>query len=135
MLQRIRQLDAGYIGITEAFDPCYHVQSWFFAVSGKLFHDRDFQNFWKEYTPLSYRPHCITKGEVGIVNYLAAKGIYPLPLHTQGMILDLICQGSVSDALTKLLSGSSSGHYRDLAETIQRVGFAELPDQDIALSL
>ncbi len=70
LLQRIRQLDSDYIGITESFDPRYHVQSWFFVASGKLFHSPEFQNFWQEYTPLSYRPYCINKGEVGIVKYL-----------------------------------------------------------------
>ncbi len=50
------------------------------------------------------------------------------------MILDLICQGTVSDAVVKLLSGLSPGHYRDLTEMIQRVGFAEAPDQNTALS-
>ncbi len=135
LLQRIRQLDSDYIGITESFEPRYHVQSWFFAASGKLFHSPEFQSFWREYTPLSYRPHCINKGEVGIVEYLAKHSIHPLPLYTQAIILDLICQGVVSDAVIKLLSGLSPGHYRDLVGTMQRIGFAKSPpDPNIALS-
>src|SRR5215472_15756150 len=47
LLDRIKQINEDYIGITDSFDPIYHVQSWFFVTSGRLFLSSEFQQFWE----------------------------------------------------------------------------------------
>ena len=128
LLNRLRQMSDDYIGITDTFDQSYHVQSWFFVASGALFHRPEFQQFWRRYVPLSYRRHCIKNGEVGISKYLSQHGIYPNPLYTQTMILDLIFEGSLSQAVDRLLLGLSPGDYRELTAAMQQIAFAHSPD-------
>jgi len=128
LLSRIRQMSDDYIGITDTFDQSYHVQSWFFAASGHLFHSAAFQQFWRSYVPLSYRRHCIKNGEVGISRYLSKHGIHPNPLYTQTMILDLIFEGTLAQAVDRLLLGLSPGDYRELTAAMQQIAFAQSPD-------
>ena len=128
LLDRIRQMSDDYIGITDTFDQSYHVQSWFFVASGALFHRPEFQQFWHRYVPLSYRRHCIKNGEVGISKYLSQHGIHPDPLYTQTMILDLIFEGSLAQAVDRLLLGLSPGDYRELTAAMQQIAFAQSPD-------
>jgi hypothetical protein len=128
LLNRIRQMSDDYIGITDTFDQSYHVQSWFFVASGALFHRPEFQQFWRSYVPLSYRRHCIKNGEVGISRHLSKQGIHPNPLYTQAMILDLIFEGSLSQAVDRLLLGLSPGDYRELTTAMQQIAFANSPD-------
>jgi hypothetical protein len=128
LLNRLRQMSDDYIGITDTFDQSYHVQSWFFVASGALFHRPEFQQFWHRYVPLSYRRHCIKNGEVGISKYLSQHGIHPNPLYTQTMILDLIFEGSLAQAVDRLLLGLSPGDYRELTAAMQQIAFAQSPD-------
>jgi hypothetical protein len=128
LLSRIRQMSDDYIGITDTFDQSYHVQSWFFVASGALFHRPEFQQFWRSYVPLSYRRHCIKNGEVGISRYLSKHGIHPNPLYTQTMILDLIFEGTLAQAVDRLLLGLSPGDYRELTAAMQQIAFAQSPD-------
>ena len=128
LLNQLRQMSDDYIGITDTFDQSYHVQSWFFVASGALFHRPEFQQFWHRYVPLSYRRHCIKNGEVGISKYLSQHGIHPNPLYTQTMILDLIFEGSLAQAVDRLLLGLSPGDYRELTAAMQQIAFAQSPD-------
>lgn len=128
LLSRLRQMSDDYIGITDTFDQSYHVQSWFFVASGALFHRPEFQQFWRSYVPLSYRRHCIKNGEVGISRYLSKHGIHPNPLYTQTMILDLIFEGTLAQAVDRLLLGLSPGDYRELTAAMQQIAFAQSPD-------
>jgi len=132
LLNRIRQMTDDYIGITDSFDINYHVQSWFFVASGRLFASAEFQRFWQRYIPLSYRRHCINNGEVGISKHLLGHGVHPIPLYTQTMILDLIFTGSLSEAVDRLLSGLSPGDYKELMEAMQQIAFSQSSDDSTA---
>lgn len=44
----------------------YHIQSFCFAISGRIFRHSIFQNFWERYIPVNSRLWAINKGEVGL---------------------------------------------------------------------
>lgn len=134
LLDRIRQMHENYIGITDTFDPSYHVQSWFFVTSGELFRSPAFQRYWQGYIPLSYRPHCIKKGEVGLTTYLSKHGYSPCPLYTQPQILDLIAKGTVAEAVDRTIFGLNPYYYRNVAAAVHGIASASGPDPAIALS-
>jgi len=125
-------MDDDYIGITETHAMSYHIQSWFFAASGKLFLNAHFQNFWNAYKPLSYRLHCINNGEIGMPRYLSRYGIHPNPLYTQNMILDLIFEGTLAEAVETLLNYIGPQEFKGLFETVERITFTQFPDERTA---
>ena len=132
LLQRIRQISDDYIGITETYFPCYHVQSWFFAISGVVFNSAAFQGFWRRYKPLSYRLHCINKGEIALSQYLMRCGFQPHLLYTQAMVLDLIFDGTMAQAVDRLLQLLRPQEYQDHLDTIRRLIFVQPIQEDIA---
>ncbi|HTV27774.1 MAG TPA: rhamnan synthesis F family protein [Xanthobacteraceae bacterium] len=134
MLNRLNQMDDNYIGITETFDPSYHVQSWFFVISGNLFHNKGFGAFWREYRPFSYRLYCVKRGEIGISQYLTRRGITPRPLYSQAMIVELIFDGSLTQAVESILISLGPDEYNALDETVQQITFQQFPDQDVTRS-
>jgi len=134
LLDNLKQMDEDYIGVTDSFDPSYHVQSWFFVTSGELFRSPAFQRYWQGYTPLSYRPHCIKKGEIGISAYLSKQGYSPRPLYTQAQILDLIARGTVAEAVGRTIFGLNPDYYRNVAATMQGMASSAGAESDIALS-
>ena len=133
LLDRIRQMNDDYIGITDAFDPSYHVQSWFFIASGQLFRSPEFQRFWQKYSSLSYRPHCIKKGEIGICAFLSKYGYHPRALYTQRQIVDLIGEGTIAEAVVRTIFGLNPDDYRDVATKMQGIAFSSGSHSDIAL--
>ncbi len=124
-LERLRQLDDDFIGVTETFSPVYHLQSWFFAVSGRLFADPAFQEYWQNYRPLSYRLHCIKHGEIGLSRYCIGMGITPRLLYTQGGVIDIMLHGSLSETVDRLLGALGPLEYETLRDKIQQITFAE----------
>jgi len=61
--------------ITSQFDICapfenweihYHIQSFCFSISGRIFRNSNFQAFWRNYIPVNSRLWAINKGEVGL---------------------------------------------------------------------
>jgi len=124
-LERLRQLDDDFIGVTETFSPVYHLQSWFFAVSGRLFADPAFQEYWQNYRPLSYRLHCIKHGEIGLSRYCIGMGITPRLLYTQGGVIDIMFHGSLSETVDRLLGALGPLEYETLRDKIQQITFAE----------
>ncbi len=75
LLNRIKQLDHDYIGITETFEIHHHVQSWFFAISARIYHSPFYKAFWNSYKSYSHREHCINNGEVKISKVLLGSGV------------------------------------------------------------
>ena len=69
-VERIRQSRAPLIGLTGSWESAYHVSSWLFAISGELFRDPAFQQFWADYLPTSSRTHTIWYGEIGLSAHL-----------------------------------------------------------------
>lgn len=125
LLNRIKQLDEDYIGITETFEIHYHVQSWFFAISGRIFNAVFFQAYWDNYRAYSHRQHCINNGEVRISKYLLGSGVLPYLLYTQSSILDMIFDGTVEEALSKVMMFFRPHEYTRLMDTIRDISFSE----------
>lgn len=135
LLEQIKQTDQNYIGITEIFEIHYHVQSWFFAVSGKLFCSAVFQNFWRRYTPYSHRTHCIYKGEVGLGLHLLRAGFSPQILYTQTKILDLIFSNSTDIWLDRLMISLRPAEYDRLSKTIKELIIPQHPHNRSVVSV
>jgi hypothetical protein len=134
LLQRIPQTSDDYIGITETYFPCYHVQSWFFAISGVVFTSAAFQAFWRGYKPLSYRLHCINKGEITLSQHLMQSGFQPHLLYTQNMVLDLIFDGTMAETVDRLLELLRPQEYQRLLDTIRQLVFVQSIQEDIERS-
>ena len=125
LLNRIKQLNEDYIGITETFEIHYHVQSWFFAISGRIFDAPFYRTFWDHYRPYSHRQHCINNGEVRMSKFLLGCGVLPYLLYTQSAILDLIFDGTVEEALSKVMMFFRPHEYTRLVETIRNIAFSD----------
>lgn len=135
LLDRIIQMDDDYICITEVFQIHYHVQSWFFVVSGRVFKSAPFHQYWEKYRPYSYRRHSIGKGEVGISKHLIHHGIYPQPLFSQNMILNLVFTGNFEEILNRLIYLLSPSDYLGIMSQIKDISVLELPDRNVALTV
>jgi hypothetical protein len=129
LLMRIGQMNEDYIGITDTFATTYHVQSWFFVISERTFQSTEFQRFWQKYIPLSYRLHSIKNGEVGICQHLLKCGIYPYPLYSQGMILDMIFDGTFTDAFDRLLTFFGPEEYGGLINNVDKIITSDFRDE------
>ncbi len=119
LLGRIKQMTDDYIGITEVFQFHYHVQSWFFVISGRVFGSSMFRQFWQEYVPLSSRRHSINRGEAGIAKHLLQHNVYPRLLYTHNTIVDLVCDGTLAEVLERISSYFNPSEYKGLATTMQ----------------
>jgi hypothetical protein len=130
LLNRLKQLNEDYIGITETFEIHYHVQSWFFAISGRIFSTPFYRAFWTHYKAYSHRQHCINNGEVRMSKFLLGSGVLPYLLYTQSGILDLIFDGTAEEALSKVMMFFRPHEYTRLMDTIRNIAFsdtAEMP--------
>jgi Rhamnan synthesis protein F len=131
LLDRVVQMDDDYICIMEVFQIHYHVQSWFFAISGRVFDSPAFNEYWRNYTPYSYRRHSINKGEVGISKHLMRHGVYPQPLYSQGSIMNLIFSNDIGEIIDRLINLMSPDDYKAMTAMIKDAS----SDRDVALSL
>jgi Rhamnan synthesis protein F len=135
LLDRIIQMDADYICMMEVFFLHYHVQSWFFAVSGRVFESAAFGQFWETYIPYSYRRHTINKGEVGISKHLMRNGIYPQPLYSQNMIINLMFSGNATDILNRMIKLLSPGDYERASKQIRDTNLGGSIEDNISMTL
>jgi hypothetical protein len=106
-VERIRQSRAPHIGLTGTWESAYHVSSWLFSVSGELFRDPAFQQFWADYLPISSRTHAIWYGEIGLSAHLQRHGIQPEILYPPQLVGDL-CVSLDSDRLCRAMPRLSS---------------------------
>lgn len=134
LLVRIKHMHDDFIGVTDTYAPTYHVQSWFFAVSGELFNSGKFQTFWNRYRPISYRLHCINRGEIALSQHLGKFGVHPRVLYTQEAAGDLIFDGTLEEAIARLRL-LAPYEYHTLADTIAQIACVEAGHQHAALSL
>jgi hypothetical protein len=134
LLNRIKQLDHDYIGITETFEIHHHVQSWFFAISARIYHSPFYKAFWDSYKSYSHRVHCINNGEVKISKLLLGSGVLPHVLYTQSSILDLIFAGTLDDALSKVMMFFRPHEYARLMDTIRDIAFAGISDTQLVVN-
>lgn len=135
LLGRIKQMTDDYIGITEVFQFYYHVQSWFFVISGRVFVSPMFQQFWQEYVPLSSRRHSINRGEAGIAKHLLQHNVYPCLLYTHSTIVDLVCDGPLEEVLERISSYFNPSEYKGLAATMQNDMALQLAGQANVLAM
>ena len=135
LLGRIKQMTDDYIGMTEVFQFHYHVQSWFFVISGRVFVSPVFQQFWQEYVPLSSRRHSINRGEAGIAKHLLQHNVYPCLLYTHSTIVDLVCDGPLEEVLERISSYFNPSEYKGLAATMQNDMALQLAGQANVLAM
>jgi hypothetical protein len=134
LLDRMKQSNQDYIGMTETFEIHYHVQSWFFAISGQVFRSKYFSGFWINYKSYSHRRHCINNGEVKLSKFLINRGVMPHLLYTQSAILDAMFEGTLDKSLSRLMMYFRPHEYRKLTETIEHVAFAHVAGTQLATS-
>jgi hypothetical protein len=60
----------------ENFDRNWHVQSYFMALSSKVFLSKNFIDFWRKYKPYNSRRHCINSGEIYFSNKVLSHHYY-----------------------------------------------------------
>lgn len=61
-------------GASDSYQIKYHLQSYFFVFTKKLFSSEDFKNYWKNVKLINHKRHLIEKYEVGITQYFLKKG-------------------------------------------------------------
>lgn len=66
LFRRLKNSKSDICGTFENWEFYYHIQSFCFSVSGKLFLHSQFQKFWNNYLPVNSRLWAIQQGEVGI---------------------------------------------------------------------
>jgi hypothetical protein len=66
LFQRLANSEADIVTPFENHEYTYHIQSFCFAVSSRIFFDKVFQRFWKNYLPVNSRLWAINKGEIGL---------------------------------------------------------------------
>ena len=76
ILDKWLQLDEDIIALSDNVKPHYHLQSYFFSVSEKIFLSDSNINFWKNYFPSSLRQHCIKKGEMSYLNLVEHEEVH-----------------------------------------------------------
>jgi len=125
LVERIREARAPHIGVTGSWGIAYHVSSWFFAVSGELFRDAVFQQFWAEYLPSSGRRHAIQQGEIRLSAHLQGQGVQPEILYPPRLVGDL-CVNLEPDRLAQALPRLSSiilwQHLQDRMNVTDAIG-------------
>jgi hypothetical protein len=118
LMEKIRQMPDDFIAMTESFEPRYHVQSWFFAVSGSVFSSAYFQEFWRNYKPLSYRRHLIIGGEIRLTRWLLKHDVYPSVLFSGDSALRKIFAADEKMVISHLIMLSNSQIYGDVTSVL-----------------
>ncbi len=73
LITRLANSVSDICGTFENWEIHYHIQSFCFSVSDKIFHNEKFQKYWENYIPVNSRLWAIHAGEVGL-----SKTIVPL---------------------------------------------------------
>jgi len=66
MFKRLATSDADIAGTFENWEYTYHIQSFCFSVSNRIFQTREFVDFWNDYLPVNSRLWAINNGEIGL---------------------------------------------------------------------
>lgn len=62
------------IGLTESWQPRYHLQSYFLKFNKNVINSDTFQLFWKNYSLINSREYSILNGEIGLSQLLLKNG-------------------------------------------------------------
>ena len=127
MMAQIREMPDDYIGAIETHERRYHVQSWFFGVSGNVFHAGYFQQFWSNYIPTSHRGRNMKRSELGLSQYLMKHNLYPRIIYPIHWMLHRILSIQETELPRRLiLLSPASKHYRlypDLQNVFTAFGY------------
>ncbi|PQZ48188.1 hypothetical protein CQ052_17290 [Ochrobactrum sp. MYb15] len=66
IFKRLSSSESDICGTFENFEHCYHIQSFCFSVSGDLFNNSSFLQFWENYLPVNSRLWAIKQGEIAL---------------------------------------------------------------------
>jgi len=145
-LEKLRVIPDDFIGATESFEVHYHIQSWFFAVSGKMFASKMFQGYFAEYRPVSYRRHVIHAGEIRLTRKLVRSQVYPNILFPADAVfkkvfsaeekevisqLALLSNHQTYDMLARLMSSSAKGRNTVMWPASSAAPAGQLPDYQL----
>lgn len=70
LFQQLKDSRADVCGAFENWEFNYHIQSFCFSISKKIFFDEKFISFWMKYLPANSRVHAIKKGEILLTQLL-----------------------------------------------------------------
>jgi len=65
--------DKDIVCLTENYEKAWHVQSYFYSLSKKIFDSNQFKEFWKNYKPFNSRPHSVFNGEIAFSQKVLSK--------------------------------------------------------------
>jgi hypothetical protein len=117
-LESLREMPDDFIGTTETFQFHYHIHSWFFAVSGKLFNSPLVQDFFKQYRPVSYRRHVIHRGEIRFTRRMVRSQVYPRVLFTADAVFDKVFASDEKEIISQLALLSNIYTYDIIAKLL-----------------
>ncbi|WP_186418808.1 rhamnan synthesis F family protein [Bosea sp. CS1GBMeth4] len=66
LFSRLADSQSDICALFENWEIHYHIQSFCFSISGRIFRNVKFQKFWENYLPVNSRLWAINKGEVGL---------------------------------------------------------------------
>lgn len=100
-----------FAGVTDNYDPAYHVSSYLFSVSGQVFNDVKVRKYWRKYGMLSTRGYSISRGEIGFSKTVIKSGYVA---HVQWPIskLKTRLEGLSLDGISRIAE-SMEVHYRE----------------------
>jgi hypothetical protein len=134
LLSELKELNHDYMGICDNYDISYHVQSWFFGISGRLFNSTAFIEFWQRYKPYSYRQHCIHKGEVAISKHILHGGVSPYLFFPQRRIMDVIFHGTPVEVIDRVITFLRPYLYEEVSEIIRTIWLGQTHELNPDLS-
>ena len=96
LIELFRKLASSAADIAAPFENhefSYHIQSFCFSVSDRIFLSEEFQTFWQNYLPVNSRVWAIDKGEKGLSNAIVPRAesidVFYTPDHLRPFLLDL----------------------------------------------
>jgi len=110
LIYKLVNVDAEVIAPFETYQHTYHLQSFCFSISGNIYTNKIFENFWKIYRPFNSRYHSIKAGEVGLTKTLKriTKDIEVLfPTSEENIVPDFIINGEINPSSFNLLPSRS----------------------------
>ena len=91
-VSQVLQNNTDFIGVTENYRAYYHVSSFFFLVSRRVFLSEYFQRYWDTYKRMTDRIYAIHSGEIRLTSLLVSEGVYPHVLFSSVDILQKILE-------------------------------------------
>lgn len=75
ILNKIRTSEADFIGLTDSYEGCWHIQSYFMAFKEKCLRSKFFKNFFRDIVVFKNKTSVIAEYEMQIASYMKLNGI------------------------------------------------------------